>query len=398
MEAEEYMHRGELVPDELVIAMIEAELKGCPNGFVMDGFPRTVAQAQALDAMLERRGWKLDAAMLFSADRPTLIERLASRWTNPRTGRIYNVLTNPPKVAGICDEDGGELIQRDDDSAETVATRLDVYDAQTRAADRVLSEDREARRSRRARKRRGGREADRFGRRRGSDAGSAMVTLKSPREIEMMRRSGKITARVLTGLMKTARPGMTTGELDALAERGIREAGGTPTFKGYNGFPASICASVNDEVVHGIPGSRVLRDGDLLSIDIGTTLDGYVSDSAVTVPVGNISATGAAPARGDAGVSDGRDRADAARQARRRYRCGRASARRSHGYGVVRELVGHGVGRAMHEEPQVPNYGEPATGMELRAGLGAGGRADDHAGESAGPDPRRRLDSRHGRW
>ena len=103
-----------------------------------------------------------------------------------------------------------------------------------------------------------------------------------------MRRSGKITARVLTGLMKTARPGMTTGELDALAERGIREAGGTPTFKGYNGFTGSICASVDDEVVHGIPGSRVLRDGDLLSIDIGTTLDGYVSDSAVTIPVGNI--------------------------------------------------------------------------------------------------------------
>jgi adenylate kinase len=132
VEAEEYMHRGDLVPDALVIAMIEAELKGLPEGFVMDGFPRTVAQAQALDAMLRRRGWKLGAAILFSADRPTLIARLASRWTNPRTGRTYNVLTNPPKVAGICDEDGGELIQRDDDCAETVATRLDVYDAQTR--------------------------------------------------------------------------------------------------------------------------------------------------------------------------------------------------------------------------------------------------------------------------
>jgi adenylate kinase len=131
-EAEDYMHRGELVPDALVIAMIELELTALPEGFVMDGFPRTVAQAQALDEMFARRGWNLDAAILFSADRPTLIARLASRWTNPRTGRTYNVLTNPPKVAGICDEDGGELMQRDDDRAETVATRLDVYDAQTR--------------------------------------------------------------------------------------------------------------------------------------------------------------------------------------------------------------------------------------------------------------------------
>ena len=162
---------------------------------------------------------------------------------------------------------------------------------------------------------------------------------------------------------------MTTSELDELAERGIREAGGMPTFKGYNGFPGSICASVNEEVVHGIPGSRVLRDGDLLSIDIGTTLDGYVSDSAVTVPVGNISQT----ARrlldvtrecltvGIAQMQRGKHVGDIGAAVQ-------AHAER-HGYGVVRELVGHGVGRAMHEEPQVPNYGEPGTGMELRPGL-----------------------------
>jgi adenylate kinase len=131
-QAEGYMARGELVPDGLVIAMIERELRRLPTGFVMDGFPRNVVQAEALDALLARRGWPLDAAILFTADRPTLIARLASRWTNPRNGRTYNVLTNPPKVAGIDDEDGGELMQRDDDRVETVATRLDVYDAQTR--------------------------------------------------------------------------------------------------------------------------------------------------------------------------------------------------------------------------------------------------------------------------
>ena len=196
-----------------------------------------------------------------------------------------------------------------------------------------------------------------------------MVTLKSAREIDAMRRSGKITSTVLTGLMKTARAGMSTAELDALAERGIRERGGVPTFKGYNGFPGSICASVNDEVVHGIPGSRVLREGDLLSIDIGTTLDGFVSDSAATIAIGNISqearrlleVTRACLTIGIAQMQRGNHVGDIGAAVQ-------AHAERQ-GYGVVRELVGHGVGRAMHEEPQVPNYGERGTGMELRPGL-----------------------------
>lgn len=131
-EAEDYMQRGQLVPDALVIDMIEHELERATDGFVMDGFPRTVAQAVALDRLLSSRGSPLDAAVVFSGDRAALVARLASRWTNPRTGRTYNALTNPPKVAGIDDEDGGELIQREDDRAETVAERLDVYDRQTR--------------------------------------------------------------------------------------------------------------------------------------------------------------------------------------------------------------------------------------------------------------------------
>jgi methionyl aminopeptidase len=196
-----------------------------------------------------------------------------------------------------------------------------------------------------------------------------VIALKSAREIELMRRSGKITAKVLTDLMNAARAGMTTGELDAMAEKGIRELGGVPTFKGYRGFTGSICASVNDEVVHGIPGSRVLRDGDLLSIDIGTTLDGYVSDSAATVAIGPISnearrlleVTQQCLMIGIGQMHVGKHVGDigAAVQAHAE----------KNGFGVVRELVGHGVGREMHEEPQVPNYGKAGTGIELRPGL-----------------------------
>lgn len=130
--AEGYMTRGELVPDDLIVAMIEGELEKSPSGFIMDGFPRTVAQAEAFDDMLERKGWPIDAVVLFDADRGTLVSRLSARWTNPRNGRTYNALTNPPRVAGIDDEDGGELVQRPDDQPETVAKRLDVYDAQTK--------------------------------------------------------------------------------------------------------------------------------------------------------------------------------------------------------------------------------------------------------------------------
>lgn len=131
-EAADFVQRGQLVPDDLVIAMIERELDHAVGGFVLDGFPRTVAQAQALDARLTRRGTPLDAAIYFKGERSALVARLAARWTNPRTGRTYNAITNPPKSAGIDDEDGGPLIQREDDRPETVAKRLEVYDRQTR--------------------------------------------------------------------------------------------------------------------------------------------------------------------------------------------------------------------------------------------------------------------------
>lgn len=184
-----------------------------------------------------------------------------------------------------------------------------------------------------------------------------------------MRRSGKITAKVLSDLMRAARPGITTRELDALAEKGIRELGGEPTFKGYRGYPASVCTSVNDQVVHGIPDAYRLREGDLLSIDLGTTLDGYVSDSAVTVPIGAISEPSKRLLRvtqeclmlGIEQMRAGNHLGDIGYAVQQHAE--------ANGYGVVRELVGHGVGTEMHEDPQVPNYGKRGTGVKLRPGM-----------------------------
>jgi methionyl aminopeptidase len=196
-----------------------------------------------------------------------------------------------------------------------------------------------------------------------------MIYIKSAREIEIMRRSGKITAATLVRLMEAAKPGVTTGELDRIADESIRALGGVPTFIGYHGYPSAICASINEEVVHGMPGERVLRDGDLLSLDIGTTLEGYVSDSAVTVAVGTVSDEAKRLMRvtqeclmlGIAQMQIGNRLGDIGHAVQ--------AHAESHGYGVVRALVGHGVGRKMHEDPQVPNYGNPGEGTILRKGL-----------------------------
>lgn len=196
-----------------------------------------------------------------------------------------------------------------------------------------------------------------------------MITMKSAREIEIMRRSGKITSAVLATLLRSARPGMTLREIDRLAEKGIRERGGIPTFKGYHGYPASVCLSVNEVVVHGIPGNQVLKDGDILSIDIGTTYENYVSDTAASVAIGNVSVeaqrllrvTQEALMLGIAQMQKGNRLSDIGHAVQ-------AHAERN-GYGVVRALVGHGIGTKMHEEPQVPNWGDAGKGITLKPGL-----------------------------
>ena len=196
-----------------------------------------------------------------------------------------------------------------------------------------------------------------------------MISIKSAREIEIMRRSGKITSKTLVRLIQAAQPGITTGELNRIADESIRSMGGFPTFVGYHGYPSAICTSVNDEVVHGMPGDRVLVDGDLLSLDIGTTLEGYVSDSAITIPIGNVNEAAKRLMRvtqeclmlGIAQMQVGNHLGDIGHAVQQHAE--------SNGYGVVRALVGHGIGRKMHEDPQVPNYGSPGQGALLRNGL-----------------------------
>lgn len=196
-----------------------------------------------------------------------------------------------------------------------------------------------------------------------------MIVCKSAAEIQRMRPAGRLVAEVLAELRAAARPGVTTADLDAMAERRIRNAGGVPAFKGYHGFPATICSSVNNEVIHGIPSNRVLEPGDVVSIDVGAVLDGFYGDSAITVPVGEVSTQAAELLRVTEealykGISE-------ARTGRRISDIGHAVQQHveAHGFSVVREFVGHGIGEKMHEEPQIPNYGEPGRGPRLVEGM-----------------------------
>ncbi len=197
-----------------------------------------------------------------------------------------------------------------------------------------------------------------------------MILYKSPSEIEKMRRAGRITAAAIERLVPEVRPGITTRDLDRVAEAFIREKGATPSFLGYRGFTGSICTSINEQVVHGIPGSRVLKAGDLLSLDVGAIWEGYHGDSAVTVFVGEPLSNEAeklvrvSEESLEAGISQ-------VRAGGRLSDIGHAVQQvvEGAGFSVVREYVGHGIGRALHEDPQIPNYGEPGRGIELRPGL-----------------------------
>jgi methionyl aminopeptidase len=197
-----------------------------------------------------------------------------------------------------------------------------------------------------------------------------VIVCKSPAEIEKMRVANELVADILDELRRLVAPGVTTADLDAHADRVTRAAGAEPAFKGYRGYPASLCASINDEVVHGIPSkTRVMREGDIVSLDMGVRLDGFFGDSAITVPVGAVDSRVDTLLRV---TQESLERAIAEVRAGARVSdIGHAvqSWVEAHGFSVVREFVGHGVGRALHEEPQIPNYGPRGRGPRLAEGM-----------------------------
>jgi methionyl aminopeptidase len=196
-----------------------------------------------------------------------------------------------------------------------------------------------------------------------------VIVCKSPAELERMRASNALVADVLAELAALVEPGVTTRDLDAVAERLVREGGAEPAFKGYRGYPCTLCASVNEQVVHGIPSGRRLDAGDIISLDMGVKLNGFYGDSAVTVPVGSVSEEAAkllqvtreALEKGIAQVRLGGRVSDIGHAIQEHVE--------ANGFSVVREFVGHGIGAALHEEPQIANYGEPGRGPRLAEGM-----------------------------
>ncbi len=204
----------------------------------------------------------------------------------------------------------------------------------------------------------------------GQNKTPAGIVLRGPDELAALREAGRIVARVHEAMRQAIRPGVSTAELDAIAEDVIRSNNATPTFLGYHGFPASICTSINDEIVHGIPSpDRLLKDGDIISVDVGATYHGWVGDSAWTYAVGRITPEAQRLLKTTEGALwAGID------HARANARLGDVSAAiqqyaESRGFAIVREYGGHGVGRRMHEPPQILNYGRPGTGLRLQPGL-----------------------------
>ena len=195
------------------------------------------------------------------------------------------------------------------------------------------------------------------------------ITIKSEQEMDAMRYAGSIVGSTLALMKRTVEPGITTGELDSIAYKNITSFGAKPTFKGYHGFPGSICASVNEEIVHGIPGKRVLKEGDIFKVDVGATIDGFIGDAAVSIAVGEV--TQEATDLMEATRLSLEEGIKAAQPGNRIGDIGFAvqTFGEARGYAVVREFVGHGVGRFLHEDPQVPNYGQQGRGQLLRVGM-----------------------------
>jgi methionyl aminopeptidase len=377
--AQGYMDRGDLVPDELIMEMMEERFQqsDCARGFLLDGFPRTLAQAQGLDRILIRLGWSLDAVFDLVVSEAELIRRLSGRRVCPQCDRIYHVDTMPPQREGICDDCGVALVQREDDQPEAIRNRLRVYQAETaplidyytdqgllRAIDGSIDVDHTYAQIVAALGK-----APAVGARRAAPAETGHPRIKTDQDVERMRRAGRVVALALEKLQQAVAPGMTTAEIDRIARDTIAGLGGAPSFLGYRGYPASVCTSVNDEIVHGIPGARVLQPGDIVGIDLGAIVDGFHGDAAITVPLGRISPEArrllqVTQEALELGI-------DQARPGKRVVDISAAIQQHveRHGFSVVRALTGHGIGSEMHEPPQVPNFVNGASRMLLREGM-----------------------------
>ncbi len=295
--AQGFMERGELVPDEVTAGMARERLArpDCAGGAILDGFPRTVAQALALEGMLAELGTKVSVVPFIVVPDEVLLARLAGRWTCRGCGALYHQLFGPPKVTGVCDRCGGALYQRADDTPETQRRRIEVYLAQTaplvefyRAKGLLVEVDGLA-----------GIEGVQaallgvigaLGPAKGRERRErGMISLKSEQELALMRQAGRIVAEVLARIEAELVPGMTTAALEAIAGQVIVDKhGAIPSFKGYRGYPGLMCASVNEEIVHGIPGPRRLVEGDIVGVDVGAIYRGYHGDAAITLAVGEV--------------------------------------------------------------------------------------------------------------
>ncbi len=335
------------------------------RGFILDGCPRTTHQAEALAALL--LPGVLDMVVDIEVPTAQVLRRLASRRVCTDCGTNYSVAT-PPKVNWTCDICGGEVIQRQDDTEDAIRMRLDLYERQTTPlidwyesrgqlakVSGTGSPDVVLRRVIRAIE-------DRRGQ------GPAPVR-RSVEEIAKMRRAGRVVAEMHDATRAAVRPGVTTAELDAVARDVIERRGARSNFLHYRGFPAVICTSPNDMIVHGIPGGYVLEEGDIISIDCGAIVEGYHGDAAFTMGVGEVSAEATRLLEiTERSLWSGIDQL---RSGNRLHEVGRAvqAVAEGAGFSVVREYVGHAIGTQMHEEPQVPNYWPGQGGPMLKSGM-----------------------------
>ena len=318
-QAKAVVEAGGLVSDDIIIAMVEKRLQApdCEKGFLLDGFPRTIAQADALSGLTT-----IHMAVNIDVPESVLVERISGRRMCPDCGAGYHVsLYNKP----TCEKCGATLYIRDDDKPETVRNRILAYNQKTQPLIQYYAEK------------------------------GLLQTVNGSQPMDAVQ----------------AKPGVSTLELDRAAEEYIRSQGATPSFLHYNGYPKSICTSVNEQVVHGIPGHYRLKEGDIIGVDVGAKLDGFHGDAARTFLIGQVD-----PAVEELVRVTRECFFEGLKFARPGYRISDISRAvqahaEAHGYGVVRELIGHGIGRDMHEPPDVPNFvgGGFGRGVRLTPGM-----------------------------